>query len=58
MPRTKDIVFFIALACLWVFLMAAGFAAVSDRINNLLRVYVVVAATALTLFVRWTWRRS
>jgi hypothetical protein len=55
--RTSDIVFNIALACLWLGLMLAGFAAISRGATNLLTLYVVVAATALTLFVRWIWQR-
>ena len=55
--RTRDIVFSIALACLWLFLMFAGFAAIKHRADNLLALYVVVAATALTLLVRWMWQR-
>jgi hypothetical protein len=37
--------------------MVAGFAAISHRADNLLSLYVVVAATALTLLVRWMWQR-
>jgi hypothetical protein len=55
--RTTDIVFSIALACLWLFLMIAGFAAINHRAESLLSLYVVVAATALTLLVRWMWQR-
>jgi hypothetical protein len=55
--RTSDIVFNVALACLWLGLMAAGFAAINHDARNLLTLYVVVAATALTLFVRWIWQR-
>ena len=55
--RTRDIVASIALACLWLFLMVAGFAAINHQANNLLSLYVVVAATALTLLVRWMWQR-
>jgi hypothetical protein len=55
--RTSNIVFNIALACLWLGLMVAGFAAISHGARNLLTLYVVVAATALTLFVRWMWQR-
>jgi len=59
MPRERvsDIVFNVALACLWLFLMLAGFAAIQHRADNLLTLYVVVAATALTLFIRWIWQR-
>jgi hypothetical protein len=45
------------LACLWLFLLVAGFAAINHRADNLLALYVVVAATAPTLFIRWIWRR-
>ena len=55
--RTSDIVFNIALACLWLLLIVAGFAAISHQATNLLSLYVVVAATALTLFIRWIWQR-
>jgi hypothetical protein len=55
--RTSDIVFNIALAGLWLGLMMAGFAAINHRAESLLTLYVVVAATALTLFVRWIWQR-
>jgi hypothetical protein len=55
--RTRAIVFNIALACLWLFLMLAGFVAIGLRADDLLALYVVVAATALTLFVRWMWQR-
>ena len=55
--RTRDIVFNIALACLWVLLTAAGFAAINHRADSLLTLYVVVAATAMTLFIRWIWQR-
>ena len=55
--RTSDIVFNIALAALWLFLLVAGFAAISHRADDLLALYVVVAATALALFVRWIWQR-
>jgi hypothetical protein len=59
MPRERitEILFNVALACLWLFLMVAGFAAISHRADNLLSLYVVVAATALTLLVRWMWQR-
>jgi hypothetical protein len=59
MPRERatDILFNVALACLWLFLMIAGFAAISHRADDLLSLYVVVAATALTLLVRWMWQR-
>ncbi len=56
--RTREIVFSIALACLWLCLMVAGFAAINHRADNLLVLYVVVAATALTLLVRWMWQRK
>ncbi len=55
--RTADIVVNIALAGLWLFLMAAGFAAINHRADDLLSLYVVVAATAATLAVRWMWQR-
>jgi hypothetical protein len=55
--RTSEIVFNIALACLWLFLLVAGFAAISHRADSLLTLYVVVAATALTLLIRWMWQR-
>ena len=55
--RTSEIIFNGALACLWLFLMVAGFAAINHRAESLLTLYVVVAATALTLFVRWIWQR-
>jgi hypothetical protein len=55
--RTSEIIFNAALACLWLFLMVAGFAAINHRAENLLSLYVVVAATALTLFIRWMWQR-
>jgi hypothetical protein len=55
--RTTEIMFNGALACLWLFLMVAGFAAINHRADNLLALYVVVAATALTLFMRWMWLR-
>ena len=55
--RPRDILASIALACLWLFLMVAGFAAINHRADNLLALYVVVAATALTLFIRWIWQR-
>ena len=55
--RTKDVIASIVLACLWIFLMVAGFAAINHRADNLLALYVVVAATAITLFIRWIWRR-
>jgi hypothetical protein len=55
--RTTEIIFNVALACLWLFLMVAGFAAINHRADNLLALYVVVAATALTLFIRWIWQR-
>jgi hypothetical protein len=55
--RTRDILFNIALACLWLFLMVAGFGAINHRADNLLALYVVVAATAMTLFIRWIWQR-
>jgi hypothetical protein len=55
--RTSDIVFNIVLACLWLFLLAAGFAAIEHRADNLLGLYVVMAATAVTLFIRWIWQR-
>jgi hypothetical protein len=55
--RTTEIIFTAALACLWLFLMVAGFAAINHRADNLLALYVVVAATALTLFIRWIWQR-
>jgi hypothetical protein len=59
MPRARmtDIIFNGGLACLWLFLMLAGFAAINHRADNLLVLYVVVAATALTLFIRWIWQR-
>jgi len=59
MPRehTGEIIFNGALACLWLFLMVTGFAAINHRADNLLALYVVVAATALTLFIRWIWQR-
>jgi len=59
MPRERmsDILFNVALACLWLLLMVAGFAAISHHAVNLLSLYVVVAATALTLFIRWIWQR-
>jgi hypothetical protein len=59
MPRARatEIIFNVALACLWLFLMVAGFAAINHRADNLLALYVVVAATALTLFIRWIWQR-
>jgi hypothetical protein len=47
----------VALACLWLFLMVAGFAAIDHRADNLLALYVVVSATALTPLVRWMWQR-
>ena len=55
--RMRDIVFNVFLACLWVFILASGFAAISHEATNLLSLYVVVAATALTLFIRWIWQR-
>jgi hypothetical protein len=55
--RTSDILVNIGLACLWLFLLVAGFAAINHRADNLLALYVVVAATALTLFIRRIWRR-
>jgi hypothetical protein len=59
MPRESIgyFVFNVFLACLWVFLTAAGFAAISHQAENLLSLYVVAAATAMTLFIRWIWRR-
>jgi hypothetical protein len=59
MPRARasEIIFNGALACLWLFLMVAGFGAINHRADNLLALYVVVAATALTLFIRWVWQR-
>jgi hypothetical protein len=59
MPRERitEIPFNVALACLWLFLMVAGFAAISHRADDLLSLYVVVAATALTMLVRWMWQR-
>ena len=59
MPREHptDILVNVALACLWLFLLVAGFAAINHRADNLLALYVVVAATALTLFIRWIWQR-
>jgi hypothetical protein len=59
MPRERitEILFNVALACLWLFLMVAGFAAISHRADDLLSLYVVVAATALTMLVRWMWQR-
>jgi hypothetical protein len=55
--RTRDIVFNVLLACLWLFFMVAGFAAIQHRADNLLTLYVVVAATAMALFIRWLWQR-
>jgi hypothetical protein len=55
--RPRDMLASIALACLWLALMVAGFAAIKHRADNLLAFYVVVAATALTLFIRWIWQR-
>jgi hypothetical protein len=55
--RTTDIIVNAVLACLWLFLMVAGFAAINHRADNLLGLYVVVAATALTLFIRWMWQQ-
>ena len=55
--RTSDIAINIALACLWLFLLVAGFAAINHRAESLLTLYVVVAATALTLFIRSIWQR-
>jgi hypothetical protein len=55
--RTGEILFNGALACLWLLFMVAGFAAINHRADNLLSLYVVVAATALTLFIRWIWQR-
>jgi hypothetical protein len=55
--RTTEIIFNGALACLWLFFMVAGFAAINHRADDLLALYVVVAATALTLFIRWIWQR-
>ncbi len=55
--RTTEIIVNGALAGLWLFLMVAGFAAINHRADNLLALYVVVAATALTLFIRWIWQR-
>lgn len=55
--RTSEIIFNGILACLWLFLLVAGFAAINHRADNLLALYVVVAATALTLFIRWIWQR-
>jgi len=59
MPRghPTDILVNVALACLWLFLLVAGFAAINHRADNLLALYVVVAATALTLLIRWIWQR-
>jgi len=59
MPREHptDILVNVALACLWLFLLVAGFAAINHRADNLLALYVVVAATALTLLIRWIWQR-
>jgi hypothetical protein len=37
--------------------MVAGFAAIQHRADNLLTLYVVVAATAMALFIRWLWQR-
>ena len=56
--RTRDVIFSIVLACLWIFLMVAGFAAIEHRADNLLALYVVAAATAMTLFIRWVWQRQ
>ena len=55
--RTRDVIASIALAYIWIGLMAAGFAAINHRTDNLLALYVVVAATAMTLFIRWIWQR-
>ena len=55
--RPKDILASIALAGLWLALMVAGFAAINHRADNLLALYVVAAATGLTLFIRWIWQR-
>ena len=55
--RSSEIIFNGILACLWLFLLVAGFAAINHRADNLLALYVVVAATALTLFIRWIWQR-
>ena len=55
--RTRDVIASILLACLWIFLMVAGFAAINHRADNLLALYVVVAASAITLFIRWIWQR-
>ena len=55
--RTTETIFNVALACLWLFLLVAGFAAINHRADSLLALYVVVAATALTLFIRWIWQR-
>jgi hypothetical protein len=55
--RARDVLFNVFLACLWLFLMGSGFAAISHEAANLLSLYVVVAATALTLFIRWIWQR-
>jgi len=59
MPRERptDILVNVALAGLWLFLLLAGFAAINHRADNLLALYVVVAATALTLLIRWIWQR-
>jgi hypothetical protein len=55
--RSSEIIFNGILACLWLFLLVSGFAAINHRADNLLALYVVVAATALTLFIRWIWQR-
>lgn len=55
--RTRDIVVDVALACLWLALIVVGFGAINFRADNLLALYVLVAATATALSVRWLWKQ-
>lgn len=55
--RTRDAVFNIVLACIWLVLIVLGFGAINYRADNLLALYVLVAATATALFIQGLWKR-
>ena len=55
--RTRDIVVDVVLACLWLALIVLGFGAINFRADSVLAVYVLVAAAATALLVRWLWKQ-
>ena len=56
--RTSDIVVDVVLACLWLVLIVAGFGAINFGREIVLTLYVLVAATAIALGLRWLWKRK